>query len=63
MDHFLNMTGSMNGDYIAWASEWRQIYFYTYEVVFVYALMNNSSDDSDRRPHSFSGETNGGRVT
>ena len=62
MYHFWNMAGLVNDRYIAGASEWGQIYFYTHDGFFVDALMNNPGLTPPPGPYTFGGETSGGRV-
>jgi hypothetical protein len=62
MYHFWNMAGLVNDRYVAGASEWGQIYFYTHDGFYVDALMNNPGDVTDPGPYTFGGETSGGRV-
>jgi len=62
MFHFWNMAGLVNDKYIAGASEWGQIYFYTSDGFFVDALMENPGLNPAPGPANFGGETSGGRV-
>lgn len=62
MYHFWNMAGLVNDRYVAGASEWGQIYFYTHDGYFVDALMNNPGEVTAPGPYTFGGETSGGRV-
>lgn len=62
MYHFWNMAGLVNNRYVAGASEWGQIYFYTHDGFFVDALMNNPGEVTSPGPYTFGGETSGARV-
>jgi hypothetical protein len=62
MYHFWNLAGLVNDQYIAAASEWGPIYFYTKDGFFVDALMNSPGDAAPPGPYTFGGETSGGRV-
>ncbi len=62
MYHFWNMAGLINDRYVAGATEWGQIYFYTEDGFYVDAIMDNPSDVRQPGPYTFGGETPGGRV-
>jgi len=62
MYHFWVMGGLVGDKYIAGASEWGQIYFYTEDGFFVDALMNNPGLSPPAGPYTFGSETFGGRV-
>ncbi len=62
MYHFWAMGGLVGNRYIAGASEWGQIYFYTHDGFFVDAIMNNPGLSPPAGPYTFGSETFGGRV-
>ena len=63
MYHFWVLAGMVgDGDYIAGASEWGQMYFYTHDGFFVDAIMNNPGLAPPAGPYTFGGETFGGRI-
>ena len=60
--HFWNLAGLVNNSYVAGASEWGVISFYTHDGFFVDSIMNNPGDVALPGPYTFSGETSGGQV-
>ncbi len=62
MYHFWNIAGLVNNDYVAGASEWGVISFYTQDGFFIDAIMSNPGDVAMPGPYTFSGETSGGQV-
>lgn len=62
MYHFWNIAGLANDRYIAGASEWGQVYFYTHDGFYVDAIMNNPALAPPPGPYTFGGETSGGRI-
>ncbi len=62
MYHFWVLAGMVGDLYVAGASEWGQIYFYTHDGFFVDALMNDPALGGNAGPYTFGGETFAGRV-
>ncbi|MDR1279951.1 MAG: hypothetical protein LBK99_03920 [Opitutaceae bacterium] len=63
MYHIWNLAGLVNDRYIAGASEWGRIYFYTHDGFYVDALMNNPGElPLSPGPCTFGGETSGACV-
>lgn len=60
--HFWNIAGLVNDAYVAGASEWGVISFYTQDGFFIDTIMNNPGVVAPPGPYTFSGETSGGQV-
>lgn len=60
--HFWNIAGLVNDAYVAGASEWGVISFYTQDGFFIDTIMNNPGVVAAPGPYTFSGETSGGQV-
>lgn len=65
MYHFWSMAGLIGQpgrEYVAGASEWGPITFYTHDGFFVDSIMNNPGLSMEPGPYSFGSETGSGRV-
>lgn len=60
--HFWNIAGLVNDAYVAGASEWGVISFYTHDGFFIDTIMSNPGAVAPPGPYTFSGETSGGQV-
>lgn len=64
--HFWQIAGVVEGEqgaaYVAGASEWGTIAFYTHDGFYVDSLMNDPGQNPSPGPYTFGGETNSGRV-
>jgi hypothetical protein len=60
--HFWVLAGLVNDRYIAGASEWGNIYFYTHDGFYVDWLFNVAGRGGEPGPYTFGGETFSGRV-
>ena len=56
------LAGMVGDSYVAGASEWGPIYFYTSDGFYVDKLMNDPADNPPSGPYTFGGETGTGRV-
>jgi len=62
MYHFWAMAGIVNDDYVAGASEWGPIYFYTTDGYYVDSLMYDPATLPPYGPYTFGSETFAGRI-
>ena len=65
MYHFWSLAGLIGPpgrEYVAGASEWGPITFYTHDGFFVDSIMNNPGLSQEPGPYSFGSETGSGRV-
>jgi hypothetical protein len=60
--HFYTIGGLVGDDYVAGASQWGTMCFYTSDGFYVDTIMNDPAALPPAGPYTFSGETMGGRV-
>ena len=62
MYHFWSMGGMVGDDYVAGASEWGTIYFYTSDGFYVDEIMSDPAALPPASPYTFGSETFSGRI-
>jgi hypothetical protein len=62
MYHFWSMAGLVGDNYVAGASEWGPIYFYTHDGFYVDSIMEDPATLPPPGPYTFGSETFSGRV-